>query len=84
MHYLVFHVGDNDTVIDIENKVGFKGTEQECVDKFRELSDKACDFNEYSSGIDNEGRMWFRTVKSDRSYIKVWLCNKEQAKPLVF
>lgn len=83
MHYLIFHKEDSKEV-NLNNKVGFKGTEEECAKEFRERRLQASQMGSHQSGIDEKNRVWFKARKEDGSSIKVWLCDEKQASQLVF
>lgn len=83
MHYLVFHK-ETSQEINLDFKVGFKGTKEECAFEFRKRSTQALYIGEYTSGIDEQNRVWFKVSKPDGETMKVWFCNKEQALQLVY
>ena len=83
MFYLVFHK-ENNKKANLDFKIGFKGTKEECAKEFRKYSKQARKMGEHTSGVDRENRVWFKVRKPDGSSMQVWFCNEEQAKQLVF
>lgn len=83
MFYLVFHKEDIQKA-NLDFKISFKGTKEECIKEFRKCSKQARKIGEHTSGIDQQNRVWFKICKSDGTSMKVWLCNEEQASQLVF